>query len=103
MLHLAEVGVDLELAIYACHAYLRNRAAERQVAGSQCARSGKAGESVGLDVSLGRNQPYIYKHLQVEIIGPEGADRTVDQTGNEDFIVRRATFSLEETAGETSG
>ena len=77
VLHLREVRVDHELAVYPAHAYLGDRASERKVGCREGAGGSKACERIGLDVVLGRDEGYVHEHLEVEVIRPEGTDRPV--------------------------
>ena len=98
-----ETGVDDEFTVDAGYANLAHGTAEGQVAGGKGGRCGQTGKGIRLDVFLCRDEHYIHKDLQVEVLRPQRADGTVHKTGDEHLIVRGAAFALEETSGETAG
>ena len=100
--HLGEPGIDDKLAVDTCHADLGYGTAERQVAGSKGRRCGQAGKSVGLSVLIGRDKAHIYEYFQVEILGPQRAQGPVDKACDQNLVVRRFAFPLEEAAGKAS-
>ena len=97
--HLGEVGVDLELTVDPCYADLGNRAQEGDVAGCECAGCGKTGECIGLDVSLGGEQPYVHKDCEMEIIREKGPECPVDESCNEHLVVGCLAFPFHESSG----
>ena len=97
-----KAGIDHELPVDAGDTDLGNGTAERQVGGREGAGGGQAGEGVGLDVLLRGDEVDIHEDLQVEVIRPQGADRPVDQTGDEHLVVGGTAFTLEESAGEAA-
>ena len=98
-----ETGIDHELAVDAGDTDLGNRTAEGQVGGGEGGGGGQAGEGVGLDVLLRGDEHDVHEDLEMEVIRPEGADRTVHQAGDEHLVIGGTALALEETAGETAG
>ena len=100
--HIFNSGVYHEFAIDATHAHFGNRAFEGDVRDSDSGRSGQTGKAVGQEVLVTGNQGHYDLSLSVEVLREEGTDSAIDQTSDEDFILGRAGFAFEETAGETT-
>ena len=98
-----ETGIDDELAVDAGDAHFGDRAAERQVGGGEGGGGGEAGEGVGLDVLLRGDEVDVHEDLEMEVIRPQGTDRTVHEAGDQHLVVRGAAFALEETARKPAG
>ena len=99
---LREGGIDHQLAVNAGNAHLGDRAGERHVRYGQRRRSGQSGQRVGHNVLVGRDEVDLYEYLGVEIRREQRAQRAVDQSRNQDFVIRRAGLTLEEASGETA-
>ena len=102
LFHLGESRVDYELAVDTAYANLGDRAFERQVRGGQGAGCGKSGKRVRLYVLLSGDQGDIHEGLEVVVRWPERPDRTVDETGDKNLIIRGFSFSLHKSARETA-
>ena len=100
--HLRIVGVDDVVAVDACHANLRNGAAEGDVRNGEGGRSGQARQGVGLDILIRRDEVHRYVNLGVVICGEQGAEGTVDQARDEHFAVVGLAFALHEASGVAS-
>ena len=108
--HDVEIGIDVlregridhELAVDAGHPHLGNRAAERHVRHGQRRRRGQAGQRVGHNILVGRNQIDRHENLGMEIRGKQRTQSAVDQTRHENLVVRRTGLAFEEAAREAS-
>ncbi len=102
LFHLGHRRVDDELAVHTGHANFGYGTVERNIGNGKGRGRGQGGESIGQVVAIARNE--IDQHLGVGmvVVGEQGTQSPVDQTGNQDFIFRKTSFALEKTAGETS-
>ena len=97
--HLREVGVDGVLAVLADDAHLGDRASERDVRNGEGSRGGQAGQGIGLNILVCRDEVNGNVHFGVVVCGEQGAEGAVDQTGHEDFTVVGLAFALHEASG----
>ena len=95
-------GVDDVLAVEVAHAHLANGAVEGNVAHGEGRSSGQGGQLVGHGVVVTTDKGDVHLHLGVEVVGEKGTQGAVDQTGDEDLMLRGACLALEETAGEAT-
>ncbi len=93
-------GVDHPLAVDAPDAHAADGTHERNLGDVQGCRSGVHGEEVAFTRSVGLYQGGVHLHIVVVTIREQGADGAVAHAGGEDFLARRARFTLEESAGE---
>ena len=93
-LKLVESGVDNEFTVDACNTHFGDRTVEGNIADSESSRSGKAGQTVGSVNAIGGEKDDIYKSVGVIIVGEQGTQHAVDQTGRKDFIVAGAAFAF---------
>ena len=97
--HLGEVGVDGILSVAAHDAHFGDGAAEGDVRNGEGCRGGEAGQGVGLNILVGRDQRHGNVDFGVVIRGEQGAEGAVDESGNEDLAVIGLAFAFHETSG----
>ena len=102
LLTLLKGRVDNHLTVYACHAHLRNRTLKRYVRASQSSTGSQTGNRLRHIYAVSRIHRYINKCLCVIVGREQWAQGTVNQAGNQDFIVRRLAFTTGETTRETT-
>ena len=100
---LLEGGVDDELATNTCYAHLGDGTFEGNVAASQSCGSGKASQSIGHVLSIGREEDYIHINFSMVVAGEKGTQGAVHQTTSQYLVVVCLTLTLRKTAGKTSG
>ena len=95
-------GVDDILAVEVAHAHLADGAVEGDVAHGEGRSGSQSGQLVGHGVVVAGDEVDVHLNLGVEIVGEEGTQGTVDQAGNEDFMLRGTSLTFEETAREAT-
>ena len=101
-LELLECGIDDELAVNAGHTHLRDGAVEGDVAAGDGCGSGQTGKGVGHFHTVGREHGDVHESLGMVVIREQRAHHTVHKARCEDFIIRSASLTFEETAGKTA-
>ena len=95
-------GVDDILAVEVAHAHLADGTVEGDVADGEGRSGSQSGQLVGHGVFIAADKGDADLHLGVEVVGEEGTQGTVDQTGDENLMLRGTGLALEETAGEAA-
>ncbi len=95
-------GVDDILAVEVAHAHLADGTVEGDVADGEGRSGSQSGQLVGHGVFIAADKGDADLHLGVEVVGEEGTQGTVDQTGDENLMLRGTGLALEETAGEAT-
>ena len=89
--------------VHITYARSANRAAERHTADRQGRAGGDQGRNVGVHFGIQGQGVNHHMHLIEETLGKERADRTVDQTAGQRFILAWTAFPLEKTAWNLAG
>ena len=102
MLNFGQGGVDDILSIEVGHTHFRDGPIERDVGHGQGRGGCQGSQLVGHSILVSRDKGYLNLNFGMEIVGEKGAQGTVDQAGNQNFMLRGTGFALEKAAGEAS-
>ena len=99
---LFESGIDYEFTVDTGNTHLRDGSVEWYVADCDCSRCSESGQRVGHVDTVGGIEGYVDESVSVVIVGEERTEHAVNEACGQDFVVRCASFTFEEAAGETS-
>ena len=102
MLTLLEGRVNHHLTIYACYTYFAHRTLERDIRASQSCTCSQTGNALRHVDTVSRIHGNVYKRLCVIVRREEGAKGAVNQTCNQDLIIRCFAFAAGEATREAS-
>src|SRR5229473_209754 len=103
VLEIADKGIDDELAIDPAHAHGGNGAVVRYVGDFQRGRRRDQREHIRIVVAVrGKHRNDDLRFLVVAL-GEQRTHRAVDKARRENFLLRRTSLALEETAGNLAG
>ncbi len=94
--------VDDHLTVHACYTHLRYRTFKRYIRASECCTGSKPGDRLRHINTVSRVHRHIHKSLCVIVGWEQRTERTVNQAGNQDFVVRSLALTTGKTAGETT-
>ena len=89
--------------LVAADAYRGDRFFERDIAQGQRRTGGAHAEHVGVEIRIDRQHGRNDLHVVTEPVRKERANRAVDLARTEDGVFGRASFALDESAGDFSG
>ena len=95
-------SIDDILAVKVAYADLADGAVEGYVADGESRSCCEGSQLVGHCVLVARDEGYLHLHFSVEVVGEERTQSAVNQSGNENFVLRRTCLAFEETAGRTA-
>ncbi len=101
--HLGVRGIGHELPLDAADADRAQRSGPGNIADHQRRRGADDAEDVGIVFSVGAEQDALHLDFVVPSLGERGPDGPVNHPAGEDFLLRRAAFALEVTAGKPAG
>ena len=101
--HVIHRGVQHIFAIDETNASRANRAHEGHARNGQRRRGGDHGHNIGVIVQIARQHGGHDQNFVLEAFNEQRADRTVDQTRGQRFLLRRARLTLEKAAGDLAG
>ena len=79
-----------------------DRAVKRDAGNRQGGGSTDQGRNIRIDFTLGGHDGSNDLHVIVKTLREKRAQRAIDQTGSQDFLLGGTTFTLEETTGNTT-
>ena len=103
LFQLRRAWVYHQLSVHLRHAHFGNGAVERDIGNHQGRRSRQTRQCVGRNLRVSGHECDVDLHIGVEIVGKHGPDGTVNQTADQDFIIRKPAFAPQKTTGNLAG